>query len=88
VSDGPGDRPTWNTTPLWILLAVLLVLGTLGAATFVFGVLGVMGGNLLYLLAVGFGGLLAVLAFLFMAGILYRVDRYRGATHRRIELFE
>jgi hypothetical protein len=30
----------------------------------------------------------AVLAFLFMAGILYRVDRYRGANQRRVELFE
>jgi hypothetical protein len=29
-----------------------------------------------------------VLAFLFMAGILYRVDRYRGANQRRVELFE
>jgi hypothetical protein len=34
------------------------------------------------------GALVAALSFLFMAGILYRVDRYRGTPGRRIELFE
>jgi len=34
------------------------------------------------------GAAVAFLAFLFMAGILYRVDRYRGATERKVEFFE
>lgn len=80
--------PTWNTAPLWGLLAGLLVIGTVGSATFVYGVLGVLGGSPLYLVAVVVGGAVAFLGFLFMAGILYRVDRYRGANQRRIELFE
>ena len=84
----PKEVPTWNTGPLWGLLALLLVLGTVGAATFVYGVLGVLAGSPLYLLAVAVGGVVAFLDFLFMAGILYRVDRYRGANQRRIELFE
>ncbi len=81
-------RPTWNTAPLWGVLALLLVVGTLGAATFVFGLLGVLSGGLVYLAAVAGGGFLAVVAFLLMAGVLYRVDRYRGANYRRIEFFE
>jgi hypothetical protein len=35
-----------------------------------------------------FGAGVAFVALLFMAGILYRIDRYRGAVGRRIELFE
>ena len=83
-----ATTPTWNTRPLWGILAVLLVVGTLGAATFVFGVLGVVGGSLLSLVWATVGAVLAGLSFLFMAGILYRVDRYRGIPHRRIDLFE
>ena len=60
----------------------------MGAATVVYGLLGVLTGNLYDLLAVAFGAVVAALAFLFMAGILYRVDRYRGATQRRVEFFE
>jgi len=82
------DRPAWRTAPLWGILAVLLVLGTVGAATFVYGILALVSGSLWGLLALTLGGLVAVLAFLFMAGILYRVDRYRGANQRRVELFE
>jgi uncharacterized membrane-anchored protein len=73
---------------LWGILAVLLVLGTVGAATFVFGLLGAAEGNLYDLVSLAFGAVVAGLAFLFMAGILYRVDRYRGATRRRLEFFE
>ena len=83
-----AEAPRWNTGVLWGLLALLLVFGTVGSATVVYGVLGLVEGDLLDLVAVGLGAVVAALAFLFMAGILYRVDRYRGATHRRIELFE
>lgn len=84
----PTEAPKWNTAPLWGILAVLLVLGTAGAATFVYGVLGLFSGQPWDVLPFALGGSLAFLAFLFMAGILYRVDRYRGANRRRVEFFE
>jgi hypothetical protein len=87
VSSGT-NRPTWSTAPLWGILALLLVFGTVGAATFVYGFLDLLSGSLWGLAAVAIGGLVAALAFLFMAGILYRVDRYRGANQRRVEFFE
>ncbi|MGI0070910.1 MAG: hypothetical protein ACRECT_02385 [Thermoplasmata archaeon] len=83
-----AETPSWKTGTLWGILAVFLVLGTVGSATVVYGVLGIAAGDLYDLLAVVIGGTLATLAFLFMAGILYRVDRYRGTTGRRVELFE
>lgn len=84
----PGDRPEWRTNVLWGILAVLLVFGTVGAATFVYGLGWVLSGEWFGLLVAAFGAGVAFLAFLFMAGILYRVDRYRGANGRRVELFE
>ena len=78
----------WRTGALWGILGVLLVVGTVGAATVVYGLTGMAAGDLWDLLAVALGAVVAALAFLFMAGILYRVDRYRGATQRRVELFE
>ena len=50
--------------------------------------MGILAGQPWDAIALGVGGILAVLSFLFMAGILYRVDRYRGTTGRRVELFE
>jgi hypothetical protein len=83
-----AERPVWKTGSLWGVLAVLLVIGTLGAATFVFGLTGVAAGNLFDVVPLGLGVVVAALAFLFMAGVLYRVDRYRGTPQRRVELFE
>ncbi len=83
-----NETPVWKTGTLWGILAVLLTGGTVGAATFVFGLTGLLAGNPYDLIALGLGGFVAILAFLFMAGILYRVDRYRGATERRVEFFE
>jgi hypothetical protein len=82
------EKPEWRTGTLWGILAVLLVFGTVGAATFVYGVLAAFAGSLWAIVAIPVGGIVALLAFLFIAGILYRVDRYRGVTHRRVELFE
>jgi uncharacterized membrane-anchored protein len=81
-------RPSWNTAPLWGILALLLVVGTVAAATFVDGLLTLLSGSLWGLVPLALGGLVATLALLFMAGILYRVDRYRGANQRRVEFFE
>ena len=83
-----APAPQWKTGSLWGILAAFLVLGTVGAGTVVYGVLGVLDGDLLDLAVLAVGAVVAVLMFLFMAGILYRVDRYRGVAHRRIELFE
>jgi cell shape-determining protein MreD len=87
VSEDPA-KPKWKTGAIWGILAVLLVVGTLGSATFAFGLFGLLAGDPLGVIPMGVGLVVAVLAFLFTAGILYRVDRYRGATMRRIELFE
>jgi uncharacterized membrane-anchored protein len=87
VSSAPAP-PKWRTGVLWGILAVLLVIGTVGAAACVLGVLDLLAADWFGLIALLVGGVVAVLAFLFMAGILYRVDRYRGTTVRRIELFE
>ena len=84
----PDDRPKWRTNVLWAILAVFLVLGSIGIATFVYGLIWFFGGAWYGVMVAGVGVIVAFLAFLFMAGILYRVDRYRGANGRRIELFE
>ena len=82
------DRPQWRTNVLWGVLSVFLVLGSVGAATFVFGLTWLLAGAWVGGIVAGVGALVAVLAFLFTAGILYRVDRYRGKNGRRVELFE
>ena len=84
----PSERPVWRTNVLWGVLAVFLVLGSVGGATFVYGLTWMLAGEWLGAPVAAFGGAVAFLAFLFMAGILYRVDRYRGANGRRVELFE
>lgn len=81
-------RPTWTTGTLWAVLAVLLVFGAVGSATFVYGLLALLDGSVLGAAAATLGAGVAVLALLFTIGILYRVDRYRGAVTRRVELFE
>ncbi|HXW67766.1 MAG TPA: hypothetical protein VEL82_07840 [Thermoplasmata archaeon] len=83
-----SEAPRWRTGWLWGILAALLVVGTVGSATVVYGFLGVESGGVLFAIPLVVGALVAALAFLFLAGILYRVDRYRGATARRIEFFE
>ena len=88
MSTSVAEPPRWRTGTLWGVLAVLLVLGTIGGATFVYGVLALLAGSLWGVLALPLGGAVAVLAFLFMAGILYRVDRYRGANLRKVNFFE
>ena len=82
------DAPKWRTTVIWGVLAVLLVFGSVGAATFVYGLTWVFAGAWVGLAVAAVGAFVAFLAFLFMAGILYRIDRYRGVNGRRVELFE
>jgi hypothetical protein len=88
VSSPAAETPVWTTGTLWGILALLLVFGAVGSATLVYGVLGALAGTWLDLAVAAFGALVAFLALLFMIGILYRVDRYRGAVGRRVQLFE
>lgn len=84
------ETPQWKTGVLWAILGIFLTVGTLGATFFVYGVLLAVGTglSLLALSTMVGGGIVSFLSFLFMAGIMYRVDRYRGVAHRRVELFE
>lgn len=84
------EPPKWKTGVLWAILGAFLTIGTLGAAFFVYGLLLVLGigVSVVGLAALIGGALVAFLSFLFMAGIMYRVDRYRGVAHRRVDLFE
>jgi hypothetical protein len=84
------ESPHWNTNVLWGILAVFLVVGTLGGALFVFALTVWLLAGALVLGAVfaAIGATVAFLAFLFMAGILYRVDRYRGVNGRVVKFFE
>lgn len=86
----PSDTPEWKTGTLWGILAVFLVTGTLGGALFVFALTAwvIPGAVVPGAIFAALGALVAFLSFLFMAGILYRVDRYRGANQRVVRLFE
>ena len=88
MTETVAERPQWRTGTLWGVLAVLLVFGAVGAATLVYGLLGLVAGAWIDGAVAAFGGLAAFLALLFMIGVLYRVDRYRGAVGRRVDLFE
>jgi hypothetical protein len=88
VSSASVEVPVWRTGTLWGVLAVLLVFGAVGSGTLVYGVLELVAGSWVGAVVAAFGALVAFLALLFMVGILYRVDRYRGALGRRVELFE
>lgn len=67
---------------------MLLVFGAVGCAGLAFGVALLLAGDLLGIVAAVLGVLVAFLSFLFTAGVLYRVDRYRGTPTRRVGLFE
>lgn len=80
--------PRRSNWVLWGVLAVLLVFGAVGLGTVVFGLTTFAANELVGSAAIALGGLGAFLAFLFTAGILYRVDRARGANQRTVALFE
>jgi hypothetical protein len=88
MSEPTEEKPHWKTGALWGVLSVFLVFGSVGMATVVYGLFGVLAGAWWDVIVLVVGGVVAVLSFLFMAGILYRVDRYRGVEGRRVALFE
>lgn len=91
MTSGAGAGPSPRQAPtaaLWGILAVFLVFGAVGLATFVYGLETLAVAPALGAGLAGAGALGAFLAFLFTAGILYRVDRYRGANARKVAFFE
>ena len=79
----------YRTGALWGILAVLLLVGTVGAAFFVYGVTDLWGTGRAIDLAIAAGGaVVATVALLLLVGMLYRVDRVRGVPHREVRLFE
>ncbi|HEV2167165.1 MAG TPA: hypothetical protein VGS23_09370 [Thermoplasmata archaeon] len=84
-----APAPAYRTGWLWLTLGFFLLTGTVGSACVVYGALGVWNGGLLPFVPVGVvGGFAAVVSFLLLAGMLYRVDRLRGVPHREVALFE
>jgi hypothetical protein len=91
VTDGtPEPTPQYRTGAIWLVLALLLTVGTVGAAFFVWGLTDLysMGRYLYDVPAIVVGGIVACFTMLLITGILYRVDRLRGVPHKRVELFE
>jgi hypothetical protein len=88
VTDEPVPKYRYGT--LWGVLAIFLLIGTVAAAFFVYGLSDLLTtGNAVWdvpiLLA---GAFVASIMLLLLVGILYRVDRLRGVPHRRMELFD
>ncbi|HEV2428432.1 MAG TPA: hypothetical protein VGV64_01100 [Thermoplasmata archaeon] len=87
----PGEAPpTYRTGTLWLVLALILLVGTVASAFVVYGITGALStGRWLPGLPIALvGGAIAVLAMLFVTGLLYRVDRLRGVPHKEVRLFE
>ena len=81
--------PALRTGRLWAVLAVLLVFGAVGLAGVAYGVVELVTGALVVgAISSAVGATTAVAALLLSVGVLYRVDRSRGAVGRRIVLFE
>jgi hypothetical protein len=85
-----SEAPKYRTGALWGVLTVLLLVGTVASAFFVYGLTDLyMTGRYLVDVPILFiGGVVACLALLLIMGILYRVDRLRGVPVRRMELFD
>ncbi len=83
-------QPTYRTGWLWTVLTVLLVLGVVASGLVVYGLTDLLPGRdwVGAAAAVLLGAFVALLAFLLLAGILYRIDRLRGTPHRVVRMFE
>jgi hypothetical protein len=84
------SKPQYRYGTLWGILALLLLVGIVASAFFVYGLTDLFAtGRALWdvpILLVG--GFVATVMLLLVIGILYRVDRVRGVPHRRVELFD
>jgi hypothetical protein len=85
-----SETVRYRTGTLWGILCLLLLVGTVASAFVVYGVTDLLStGRILRDVVLTLAGAaVASLAFLFLSGILYRVDRLRGVAHRRVALFE
>jgi hypothetical protein len=85
----PAPAPI-RTGPLWAVLTLLLLGGTVSAAFFVWGLtdLFATGRWFLDLPVLAGAGFVATFLMLLLTGVLYRVDRIRGVPHREVRLFE
>ena len=86
----PKEKSPYKTGALWMVLLVLLVIGTVSSAGFVYGLTGLFDGIPVWIdaLAMIVGGFVAVFSILMITGILYKVDKLRGVPHREVRLFE
>ncbi len=84
------EPPRYRTGPLWAVLTLLLLGGTVSAAFFVWGLTDLFSSNRWYLdvPVLVLAGFLATFFLLLLTGVLYRVDRLRGVPHREVSLFE
>jgi hypothetical protein len=75
---------------LWAILLLFMTAGTVAATYVVWGLSQlVLTHQYLVDVPVAVGAtVVTVLCVLFVAGILYRVDRLRGVPHREVALFE
>ena len=82
--------PRYSTGPLWGVLTILLLGGTVAAAFFVWGLTDLLSSGRWYLdvPVLALGGFGATFCLLLVTGLLYRVDRLRGVPHREVRLFE
>ena len=79
-----------RTRALWVVLAVLLLFGTVASAFVVFGVTDLWATGRWWwdVPAMLAGGFVAVVLLLLIGGILYRVDRIRGVAQRTVRMFD
>lgn len=87
---GEPAPPRYRTGALWGVLALILLVGTVAAAFFVYGLTDLLatGRYLPDLPIAAAGAAIASFAMLLLTGILYRVDRLRGVPHKEVRLFE
>ncbi len=85
-----GERVRYRTGALWGVLGAFLMVGTVAAAFFVYGVTDLLStGRVLPDVPIAIAGAaVATLFMLLITGILYRVDRLRGVPHRTVKLFD
>ncbi|MFZ0830272.1 MAG: hypothetical protein WCB18_08385 [Thermoplasmata archaeon] len=84
------SAPKYKYGTLWAVLLLFMAAGTVAATYVVWGLSDlVLTGHYLVDVPVAIGAaVVTVLCVLFIAGILYRVDRLRGVPHREVALFE
>ncbi|HZY91345.1 MAG TPA: hypothetical protein VFG07_01015 [Thermoplasmata archaeon] len=82
--------PSYHTGPLWAVLTLLLLGGTVAAAFFVWALTDLFSSARWYVdvPALAAAGFAATFCLLLLTGVLYRIDRLRGVPHREVPLFE